>query len=154
MKHLKHKVTKRFVRRMVSLMLMLAMVLCTVSVMTSAEDEEVAGGIEMVDAVFATTTITEGTRFTTSNIEVRQVPAYNAPTNIINTIEEVQGKFALGTVYEGDYIYADKMSAKKPSETEGPAKVELSKEKFLDISAYIQKGTKKDVSDKIGKKIK
>ena len=147
MKRMKHRGFKSLVRRIVSLALMLATVLCLVSVMAGAEEGEEAAEIEMVDAVFATTTITFGTRYTANNIEVRQVPAYNAPNNIISTVDELLGKFAAGTVYEGDYIYAEKVANKKPSASDSVAKIEMSREKYIDISEYITKNTKKDVSD-------
>ena len=78
MEHLKHRSIGKYARRILSIVLMLATVLCTMSVITGAEGED-AVAIEMTDAVFVTTTVKAGTRFTSDNLEVRQIPAYNAP---------------------------------------------------------------------------
>ena len=115
-----------------------------------AEDDAASDSpFEMTTIVFATKTLEHGSKITSSSVELREVPAYNAPTNAITSLEEVVGKYAYGTTYEGDYFYKGKFSNTKQVENNSHLLLQavgLCHAKYLNIGDYIRPNTGEDVT--------
>ena len=82
-----NKLLKKFGFMLTSALLVLCMIIGMMSMMIFAEEEvvedeeTVESPFEMISVVFATKDLKHGSKITSSSVELREVPAYNAPTN-------------------------------------------------------------------------
>ena len=143
----KKGVFTKITHSVLSVLILTAMLLCAFPVASSAEDAAQEG---VVSVVVMARDVKEGAKITKDDVTVKEIKNANVPSNIISDTSKVIGKYADVQLYEGEYIYSDKLLAKKPTTSTGLANasdIGYSKAKYVNMRDYIPKGTKRDVAD-------
>ena len=127
----KKSVFAKITHSILSVLLLTAMLLCAFPVTSSAED--VAQG-ETVSVVVMARDVKQGVKITKDDVMVKEVKNVNIPSNIMSDTSKVVGKYADVQLYEGEYIYEEKLLAKKPTVSTGlanPSDIGYSRQKFV-----------------------
>lgn len=145
------------IKRIISILLCLCMVLGVVLTMTSCKDKnneddtsDLGGAgaannanVEKIAVVRFTDNLRLGAKITEDKLELVELPATDVPLNAMKETKDIIGKFLTVPVYKGEFVFAGKLSVKAPSKSE---KKEVT-EDYLLVSDYMSAGS--DVTAKL-----
>ena len=142
-------------QRLTCLVLVLCMCIGFGIVPAVAEDGAAPSG-DTVKIVVAAEDLAHGTKVTEKLLAYKEIKNVNVPQCAVYNMEEALGMFVDGSFYEGEYIYADKLSKTKLAEDNSDLltqQIGKSSEKYVNVGDYIPPDSGKDVASLIQKLI-
>ena len=164
------KLNSRVLRRLLSLLLCLCFALSALALSacnatqeeategnaetpTEEAGEEVATEVELnenglVNVLVFTEDMPKGTKLTTKNTTVIELPATNVPRNVVGSLDDVKAMYTNKDFYSGDYVIKSRLTKTKPmvidqsTINETLAKTD---NEFLIITDFIKANTGEDL---------
>ena len=120
---------------------------------TEAPTEEAATELPlnengMVNVVVFSDDAPKGTKVSTKNLEVIELPAENIPRNVVTSIDDVKGMYTNRDFYKGDYVIAKRLVKTKPLVIDDSTlKEEITKtsNEFVVVTDFIKPNTGEDL---------
>ena len=145
---------KKRILRLTSEILCLVLTICmivgalpTVAEETAApEDNATAATVTVVKAAKA---IPQGTRITDDYLEVVEVINKNIPASAVTDINKVVAQYAVGDIFEGEYIFKDMLSTAAVAKVNNDLVIKSlteSRDDYVVVSNYITPDTGEDVA--------
>lgn len=130
------------IKRVLCLVLCIAMGAATLLSLTSCDVEEVTGNEDIITVVRVKKDIESGKKLTADMFETVKILQTEVPLNAIRDIRKIEGKYNTQKLYAGEYVFKGKLSESAPTEaTEYESNVVVTDKINTngDISTEIQK---------------
>ena len=164
------KLNSRVLSRLLSLLLCFAFVLSAValSACNATEEEATEGNTELstegateeaatevelnenglVNVLVFTEDVPKGTKVTTKNTKIIELPATNIPRNVVTSIEDIKSMYANKDFYSGDYVIKSRLIKTKPivlDESTITEEIARSDNEFIVVTDFIKANTGEDL---------
>lgn len=86
-----------------------------------------------------------GQKITSDKVTTKVISIAALSETMVTNVDEVVGMYAGVPLYKGDFAYKGKLAKKRPTDSVNEGTVEKSKNKYIDVSIFIEPNTGKDV---------
>ena len=94
-----------------------------------------------------------GKKITADKVTTMTISRDALSSTMITSVDEVVGKYSLTTLYKGDFAYKGKLSSKRPTNALDVSEIEKTRNKFIDVSQFIEPNSGLDVYEALQKLI-
>jgi hypothetical protein len=128
---------------LVALMLILA-ASCD-SAIVNDNSENKATEPQMIEVPIFTSDIEFAKKITPDKVTTKKIYVDALSATMITKVEDVVGKYAAVALYAGDFAYTGKVSRKKPVQQLDASEVEKTRNKYIDVSQFVEPNSGIDV---------
>lgn len=128
---------------LVALMLILA-VSCD-SAIVNDNSENKATEPQMIEVPIFTSDVEFAKKITPDKVTTKKIYVDALSATMITKVEDVVGKYAAVALYAGDFAYTGKVSRKKPVQQLDASEVEKTRNKYIDVSQFVEPNSGIDV---------
>ena len=148
---------KRIFFSVISLTLIAVMLLLATACVSeqSSENDADAGTDEpkTIEVPVFTEDIEFGKKITTDKVTTVTISKKAVSATMVTSVDEVVGKYALVPLYKGDFVYKSKLAKRRPTNALDVSEIEKTRNKFIDVSQFIQPNSGLDVYEALQKLI-
>ena len=128
---------------LVALMLILA-ASCD-SAIVNDNSENKATEPQMIEVPIFTSDVEFAKKITPDKVTTKKIYVDALSATMITKVEDVVGKYAAVALYAGDFAYTGKVSRKKPVQQLDASEVEKTRNKYIDVSQFVEPNSGIDV---------
>lgn len=128
---------------LIALMLILA-ASCD-SVIVNDNSENKATEPQMIEVPIFTSDVEFAKKITPDKVTTKKIYVDALSATMITKVEDVVGKYAAVALYAGDFAYTGKVSRKKPVQQLDASEVEKTRNKYIDVSQFVEPNSGIDV---------
>ena len=102
----------------------------------------------LVNVLVFTEDVPKGTKVTTKNTKVLELPVTNVPRNVVTDINEIKSMYTNKDFYSGDYVIASRLTKTKPvvlDESTIADKLTKTDNQFVIVTDFIKANTGEDI---------
>ena len=146
---------KRIFLRVISLALIAVMLLLVASC-ASESSEDADGETDMsktIEVPVFTEDIEFGKRINKSSVTTITISSSAVSSTMVTSVDDVVGKYALVPLYKGDFAYTAKLAKRRPTNALDVSEIEKTRNKFIDVSQFIEPNSGLDVYEALQKLI-
>ena len=133
----KKSVKKRYRRKTASVALVLSLLVLITSCGKTQNNGDETNPATMDVYVF-TTDIEFGKKITPDMVTTKTINYNAVSSTMITSTKDVVGKYASVDLYAGDFAYKGKVSGRKPTEQLDASEVEKTRNKYVDVSQFVE----------------
>lgn len=100
---------------------------------------------QMIEVPIFATDVEFGKKITPDKVTTKKIYADAVSSTMITDIDAVVGKYAAVALFAGDFAYTGKVSRKKPIQQLDVSEVEKTRNKYIDVSQFVEPNSKLDV---------
>ena len=139
-------INKNFIRVIAVALLLTVMISLASCAQPSASGANDQQGDTFIDVPVFTVDVAFGKKITADKVTTKRINSKAVSDTMVTDIEEVVGKYSTVALFAGDFAYKGKLSAKKPTQTAEIAEIEKTRNKYVDVSQFIEPNTGKDLA--------
>ena len=139
---------KRIFISIVSLALAILTVVCMASCTAPSNDVNDANkdtAPKTIDVPIFAADVPFGKKITSDKVTTKTISADAVSSTMLTKVEDVVGKYATVDLFKDDFAYKGKLSSKKPTNALDISEIEKTRNKFIDVSQFIQPNSGLDV---------
>jgi hypothetical protein len=139
---------KRIFIRITSIVLVALMLILAAScdsAIVNDNSENKATEPQMIEVPIFTSDVEFAKKITPDKVTTKKIYVDALSATMITKVEDVVGKYAAVALYAGDFAYTGKVSRKKPVQQLDASEVEKTRNKYIDISQFVEPNSGIDV---------
>ena len=139
---------KRIFIRITSIALIALMLILAAScdsAIVNDNSENKATEPQMIEVPIFTSDVEFAKKITPDKVTTKKIYVDALSATMITKVEDVVGKYAAVALYAGDFAYTGKVSRKKPVQQLDASEVEKTRNKYIDVSQFVEPNSGIDV---------
>ena len=142
---------KKIFSRIIAVALVALMLIFTASCDSIVVDTNTNGNKEkptepqMIEVPIFAADVEFAKKITPDKVTTKKIYVDALSATMITKVEDVVGKYAAVPLFEGDFAYTGKVSRKKPVQQLDPSEVEKTRNKYIDVSQFVEPNSNIDV---------
>jgi hypothetical protein len=115
------------------------------SAIVNDNSENKATEPQMIEVPIFTSDVEFAKKITPDKVTTKKIYVDALSATMITKVEDVVGKYAAVALYAGDFAYTGKVSRKKPVQQLDASEVEKTRNKYIDVSQFVEPNSGIDV---------